>query len=257
MNIVISLASVLVCAVSMHAQIATTVRRLPDGSNEITIRNNGSMPLTAFAVGVDVIGERRELGPASLAPLDTYYDPATDFITQPLPPNQDRVLPLVQVFCAAPPRNPTLGQLIAQQRASGSYCEFKQPVAAGIYADGTTTGDRALLANLLSRRSNMLLAVETALDTLNYAGRRNAPRDELIAQFQKMADSARRWYVPREQQIAGNVYQSEVEKLVNLPEDARLVPDAFVAQESARLRGERLRLIESQPSLAEAASLVR
>jgi len=246
MKIVGALAFGVVWAVSMDAQIVTTLNRLPNGSSQITIRNNGAMPLTAFAVSVDVVGERLELGPASLAPLDTYYDPATDFITQPLPPNRDRALGPAKVFCKA-----------SSGLTPWAPCELKQPIAAGIYADGTTTGDRALLAKLFTRRSSMLLAVETALDMLNDAGQRNIPRAEWIEQFQKMADLARRWYVPREQQIAGNVYQSIVEKMVNLPEDARLVPASFVTQEAARLRRQRLRLMESQPSLAEAAIIAR
>lgn len=221
-----------------NAQIAATVKRLPDGANQITIRNNGSLPLTAFAVSVDVIGERVELGPQSLAPLDTYYDPATDFVTEPLPPNQESALAPTRVFCKAP-RN---------------LCQFKQPIAAGIYSDGSTTGDVSLLAKLLLRRRTTLAAVETALETLTDAGRRNVPRDQLIAQFQKLADSARRWYIPREERVAGDVYQSIVEKLVNLTVEepgSPFPPTAFVAQQAAQLGRERAALIESQPSLTQ------
>jgi hypothetical protein len=222
-----------------NAQIAATVNRLSDGTNQITIRNAGAMPLAAFAVSLELIGERLELGPQSLGPLDAYYDPATDFVTDPLLPNQERSLRPMKIFCKAP-RN---------------ACEFKPPLAAGIYSDGSTTGDRALLTKLLLRRSNMLQAVETALETLTDAGRRNVSRDQLIAQFQKLADASRRWYVPLEQQVAGSVYQSIVEKLVNLPVEepgSPFPPSAFVSREAAQLGRERATLIEAQPSLAQA-----
>jgi hypothetical protein len=72
-----------------------------------------------------------------------------------------------------------------------------EPVAAaGIYADGTTTGDAALLTRLLLRRSNMLAAVENAIDLLADAENRNVPRTQLIDRFKKLGDSLSRWVRP-------------------------------------------------------------
>jgi hypothetical protein len=264
MKALISAASVLACALSLDAQIATTLNRLSDGSTEIKIRNTSAISLTAFAIGANVIG----LNPVAQssaddhAPFVAYYDPAIDPAMEPLPPNQERALPRVSIICAPAPRN--LASVLQSEEAksppdsltwagrSVSFCDLEQPIAAGILADGTTTGDPALLARLLLRRSNMLLAVETALEALSDAGRRNVPRDQLIEQFRKMAESMRRWYVPPEQQVGSSVYQSIVGKLMNLPEEragSPFPPNNFVAQETGVLNRQRVILMgyETQP----------
>src|SRR5580704_1402127 len=50
MKTVVSIASLLACAFSLDAQIATTLNHLPDGSDEIRIRNNSATSLVAFVV---------------------------------------------------------------------------------------------------------------------------------------------------------------------------------------------------------------
>ena len=64
-----------------------------------------------------------------------------------------------------------------QDRFGSRHRVFEEPVAAaGILADGATTGDASLLTGLLFRRSSMLWAVETAskhypmLDDAMYPG---------------------------------------------------------------------------------------
>jgi hypothetical protein len=251
MKTVILVASALACALSLDAQIATTLNRLPDGSTEIRIRNNSDVSLTAFALSANVVGVGQAAFTATHAPLVAYYDPAVGPAPEPLLPNQERALPPTKIMCIMPSRNLSLAL------TSSDFCELAQPiVTAGIFADGSTTGDAALLSRLMLRRSNLLLAVETTLETLTDAGRRNVPRDQLIERFQRMADSARRWYIPVEQQVAGGVYQAIVGKLVNLPEGqlrSPFLPAAFVAQQTAMLNRQRVTLLESQPSLAEAA----
>jgi len=241
MRTVVSVASVLACVLSLDAQITATLNRLPDGLPEIRIRNNSAAGLAAFVLRVNPVVQ----SDAHLAPLMVYVDTAVDATAMPLAPNQERRVPVPVRF------------------RPGRHVEdlFEPPiVSAGILADGTTVGDAALLTRLVLRRSNMLQAVEMALETLSDAGRHNVPRGELIAQFRKMADSVSHWYLPPEQQVGRDLYQSIIGKLMNLPEEpvgSPFPPSTFVAEETAILNRQRVTLLESQPSLADAAFVGR
>jgi hypothetical protein len=265
MKTVISVASVFACALSLDAQITTTLTRLSDGSTEIKIRNTSAVSLTTFMISANVIraNHAARSTPDDNAPFVAYYDPAIDPTTEPLLPKQERVLPRVSIICAPAPRN--LANVLRDEEekrreslplnwagAAVEICDLEQPITAGILADGSTIGDAGLLARLLLRRSNMLLAVETALETLSDAGRRNVPRDQLIAQFKRMAESVRRWYLPPEEQVGSSVYQAIVGKLVNLPDEqvgSPFPPNGFVAQETGMLNRQRVILMgyETQP----------
>jgi hypothetical protein len=188
---------------------------------------------------------------SSTAPFVVFSDLLIEPATTPLVAGEERVVMArgVQARPSAPGRD-SPGQRVLEEPI----------VTAGILADGTTTGDLALLARLILRRSNMLLAVETALETLLDAGRRNVPRDQFIEQFMKMADSLRRSYLPPEQQVGRGPHQSIVGKLMNLPEGEAGSPfplSTFVAQETAILNRQRVTLLDSQPSLADAVLIGR
>jgi hypothetical protein len=241
MNAIISVASALACAFSLHAQITTTLKRLPKDLIEVSIRNNSAVSLAAFAVTVSQAPGRAL---SSNPPIVLYSDPLIDPEDRPLLAGEDRVVL-------------TSGDRMIVVRGAFHRLVLDEPIAAaGILADGATTGDAALLARLMLRRSNMLLAVETTLDALSDAGRHNVPRDQLIEHFKKMADSVRHWYLPAEQQIGVGVYQTMVGKLVNLPEEplgSPFPPATFLAKETAMLNRMRVPLLESQPSLADEA----
>jgi hypothetical protein len=221
----------LACACSLSAQIGTRVERLRGGVQQILVRNDSKAELVAFVVRVKQLPWSPE---EPSGPTLTFCD-ALEGNWDALAPGEER--PLKKLF-DAPGRH-----------------AFEPPVvAAGIFADGSTAGDKGLLALLMAYRSNRLGAIETTLDALTEAGRGNVPRDQLIGQFRKMADAARRWYVPEEQRSAAGVYEDIVAGLLNLPVDgpgAPFPPTAYVAKESARLTRERAMLLESQPSLTE------
>jgi hypothetical protein len=240
MKTVISLASVLACAFAMDAQITATLSRIPNGGPEIRIRNNSGVSAVAFAIRMNPVVRN---APDS-APFIVYVDTAID-TTAPLQPNQERTIPV----------------LLRRRPDERLEDLFEQPIiTAGILADGTTTGDAALLTRLINRRSNMLAAVETAMEMLVDAGRHNAPREQLIEQFKKMARSVSHSYLPPEQQVGRDLYQSIVGKLVNLPDEplgSPFPPSTFIAEETAILNRHRVTLSESQPSLADAAFIGR
>lgn len=242
MKIFLSVAPLFACAFPLYPQITVKLNRLPDSVDEVRIRNSSTLSLVAFVVTTQQV----RLTPyASSAPFVVYSDPLIDPAKTPLAAGAERVV-MTAGF---------------RDHTGTSHRLFAEPVmAAGILADGTTIGDAALLTRLMSRRSNMLLAVETALETLTDAGRHNVPRDRLIDQFKRMADSLNRWYLSAEQQVGHNLYQSIMGKLMDLPEEqagAPFPPVDFVTQETAALNRERVDLLRSHPSLADAAFVAR
>lgn len=230
MKIPIAIASALAYAFSLGAQIAAKVDRSPDGYQRISVHNDSKMDLVAFVVRAKQLTRSPEepSGPSLL-----FFD-ALDGDWDALAPGEQR----------------TLNRL---PEPAGRHAFDKPIMIAGIFADGSTAGDTELLRLLLSYRSNRLAAIETALDALSEAGQRNLSRDRLIEQFQKMADAARRWYIPEEQRSAAKVYESIVDRLVNLPEQepgAPFPPTDFVRGEIATLSRERAALLDSEPSLS-------
>ena len=139
------------------------------------------------------------------------------------------------------------------RRGIKTFAIFERPIlAAGMFADGTTIGDTALLNRLTLRRCNMLPAVETDLEMLSDAGGHNAPPRQLIEQFRTLADSVSHWYLPPEVQLGRSLYHS----IMKLPEElagSPLPPTIFVAQETAALNRQRLMLSGSQSNLADTA----
>src|SRR5262249_43683645 len=159
----ISLAILFGCALSLDAQVAATLHRLPDGGVEIRIRNNSTVTLTAFAVKVDhATGTAAsETGPKAFLDSGTIYaDVVTDTTLQPLESGQERTrepwirsqrggpLPLKQV------RTDARKELVKQVDLSEHTVKV-----AGLFADGTTSGDTGLVTRLMLRRSNMLLSI--------------------------------------------------------------------------------------------------
>ena len=257
MRTVIAIASVLVCACSLEAQITARVGSIPvvppytvtelRGSERIVIQNNAKKTLTAFVLSVkhispDTVPDRDSLS----GPLVTFSDPLIDIKATPLQSGGERVMTM-------------LGVLSPGSFQSGTRLLENSILTAGIFEDGTTSGDPILLGRLLIRRSNMLQAVETAVALLSNAGGHNVPRRQLLEEFQTLADSLNHWYLPPEQEVGRDLYQSIVGKLLNLPEPkfgSPFPPTDFVAQETASLNRQRVRLLASEPSLQEAAVFI-
>src|SRR5258708_30384050 len=97
MKPVISVASALACAFSLGAQITARLNRLPDGKDELRIRNDSAANLVVFAV----TAKRTRPSPASLGeilqnsaraaeaelrdiPVGGYADPLIQPATKPL-----------------------------------------------------------------------------------------------------------------------------------------------------------------------------
>jgi hypothetical protein len=229
---------ILAFALFLDARISTVLNRFPARSPEIEIRNNSSVNLTAFAISMAPAGNSA----ADTAPFVYFADGAieTDRLPAyelPIPSNQKCSVPVPTGF-----------------KAGHQVDLFETTIIhAAVFDDGTTSGDAALLARLLSRRGNMLQAVELAHEVLTDAGKHNVPRGQLIKQFTAMADSLDHWYLPPEQRVGRTLYQSITAQLLNLPQSqvgSAFPPTAFVEQQSAMLNRQRTTLLESLPGLS-------
>ena len=257
------IASLLACASSLTAQITATLNRLADSSIEITVRNHSAVAATAFAIRVNHSAKDDAQLIVYLDPETVYVDSAIDPAKQPLPPDQDYTFEPRLRFRGGGPAALTLSDVRKQGAKQDRFGRvLLQPeaidlsahtiAAAGVFADGATSGDAGLLTRLMLRRSNMLLALETTLGILSDAGRRNVSQDQLIGQFKKLADPVRRGYLLPEQRVGLDLYQSMIGKLLNLPgpkDGSPFPPNEFVAREMAPLQQQRSALLESQPSL--------
>jgi hypothetical protein len=242
MRTVTSSAALLVFACSLNAQIVGRVNRLPDGLDQVMIRNNSTKSLIAFVLSVR---HPPAIADSLNGPLVVFSDALVDGPATALQTGEERVVRASGI---------TPGMYVG-----GFHLLGESMVTAGIFADGTTTGDPILLGRLIVRRGNKLQAVETALSILSDAGKRDIPRDQIIQQFQRLADSVSRWYLPPEQQVGQDVYQSIVGRLINLPEQQTATPfppTDFVAQETSVLNRQRVRLLASEPSLQDAAVFI-
>ena len=89
MKTVISVASLLACVFSLDAQITYTLNHLPDGSDEVSIRNNSATSLVAWVIA----GKRVTQSPASpgaaagLPPARLAASAPNDIIRTPSPPS--------------------------------------------------------------------------------------------------------------------------------------------------------------------------
>jgi hypothetical protein len=233
MRTIISAASLLACAFSLDAQISATLSRSSDGLDDVRIRNNSAISLAAFVVYAKNTGAALDT-----APVAVYSDPLIEPTARPLLAGEELLV---------------IHNWGLEDRFGIRHHLLEEPVVvAGILADGSSVGDAFLLARLLFRRSNMLLAAETALEALSDAQLHNIPQSQLIDQFKKMVDLLNRWYLPVEQQVGRNLYQSIIEKLMNLPQGqigSPFPPATFVAEETATLIPLRSALMESEPHL--------
>lgn len=234
MKVLVAAALVIACSSCLESQIIAKPAQSAAGVPEVRVRNAGRLGVVAFAVAMNPLQSSEDV-----RPFISFFDSVFEKMV-PLEPGDEHTIP---VFLRLRPRI-QIGEV------------FELPIITGaILADGSTVGDPVLLSRLMLRRCNRLLAVETALDILSDAGRRNNPRDELVNRFRMLADFTWKWYVPPEQQIGRELYRSigdQLKQLPGQPVGAPFPPSTFIDEQVKVLNQERVTLLASQPALATA-----
>lgn len=238
----------LLCAVMLQAQIVPSLKKLDNGRTEVRLKNMAAVNLVAFAVRITQI----DAGSGKRTPQEHFIDSAVEVVpvaeqtTLPLSPGEEYSF-MPSHFIPAP---------VNRSRGPGALLNFEEAmVTAGIFADGTMTGDSALLTRLMFRRCQLLVAVETSLEMLIEAGQQNVPRAQIISQFQRLATSTRRSYLPPEQSVGLRIYQPLIGKLLNLPPaelGTPFPPTDFVKQETAALNRLRVTLMAVPMTISDA-----
>src|SRR5438874_13406135 len=119
----------LACVSALPAQITVTLHTRLEGSTEIRVRNDAAVTLTAFAVGL------KDSNGVYDGPLTVYADAAIDTAAAPLLANEERLV--------------NEGRFV-MRNGKRTYAVFERPIAsAGIFSDGTTTGDTAMVSRLI------------------------------------------------------------------------------------------------------------
>jgi hypothetical protein len=129
MRTVITVASMFFCCVSLNAQITSSLVHTTGGWDEVRIRNASQTALTAF-----VVAAKNDNGTAdSGGYLVTYSDTVIDAKAQPLLPGEERMVLSQGLYRPAS----------APIRPHAQRHGLAEPVAAaGIFVDGSTTGNR-------------------------------------------------------------------------------------------------------------------
>ncbi len=152
------------CAAGLDQQadpVTSTTTHDPSGAATVTVHNGSSAVLTGFNFIYTL--HREPNGPAYGASVG-YYDALTDpQIARPVPPGQDVVLPY---------------------RIGGGGMIAKVTVAASVFADGSSYGEKATVQKILARRNYMLVSLNKSIGDLTQAGKDGLTREQIVAQFQ-------------------------------------------------------------------------
>ena len=131
------------------------------GAATVKVHNRSSATLTAFNFIYTL--HRDPDGPAYGASIG-YYDSLTDpQLAHPVPPGEDAVLPF---------------------RIGGNGMYAKVAVAASLFADGTSYGEKATVQKILDRRNYMLVSLNKSISELTQDTKAMLPPDRIAYQFQ-------------------------------------------------------------------------
>ncbi len=129
----------------------------------VTVHNGGSSALVAFNFIYTLHRDPEGKG-ATYGASTGYYDSLTDpGFARPIPPGQDMVLPF---------------------RFGGGGMYAKVTVAASLFADGSSYGEKGTIQKILDRRNYMLVSLNKSIGELTQAAKDGATREQVTVQFQ-------------------------------------------------------------------------
>jgi hypothetical protein len=141
--------------------VTSIITHDPTGAATVKVHNGAKSALTGF--NYIYTFHREPNGPAYGASMG-YYDSLTDpQIAHPVAPGEDVILPY---------------------RIGGNGMYAKVAVAASVFADGSSYGEKATVQKILDRRNYMLVSLNKSIGELTEASKDKLTREQIAAQFQ-------------------------------------------------------------------------
>jgi hypothetical protein len=140
--------------------VTTAVTLDSNGVGQVRVKNNGSSPLTGFMF---IYTLHRTLDGPAYGASNGFYDSTTDSYAEVVPPGKEVLLPF---------------------RIGGNGFTPKVSAGAGIFADGTSFGEKVTVQRIIDRRNYMLVSFNKSISDLTQDNKQGFTREQMIMQFQ-------------------------------------------------------------------------
>jgi hypothetical protein len=127
----------------------------------LAVHNGAALPLTAFAYRSEPVVTA---GATVLNPGWSFYDALTNQVQAQISPHQSTTA-------------------VDYPRSGNAGIRTKVPIAAGVFADGSSFGDPAMVSRILQRRKYMLAAIDAVIADLNREMQEGKKKDEVTSEL--------------------------------------------------------------------------
>jgi hypothetical protein len=176
----------------------------------LSVNNNAALPLTAFVYRTEPVATA---GPTVADPDWSFYDALMNQAQVQIPPHQSTA--------------------VVYSRDGKSGIRTKVPIAAGVFADGSSFGDPAIVNRILQRRKYMLAAIDAIIADMNREMKEGKKKGEVTAELGSILDRALQSSADQDQRACfQSVYQPAIQAVRATLRDAPMPVLPYQAMQS-------------------------